>query len=225
MKLKVTIGEHNRPSVWVHGEIGHNVTSADVRETLTEIPDEQPITVRIDSPGGSFRDSISIHSMLTRRKGDVHVVVDSEASSGGSVVAMAGKTITMHTGSWMMIHEPAGSVNGARAAQMRDYATQLEAITDQLVQIYKKRWNGSEAELRAALNAETWLRDSEAVAMGMADSVDGALAVAACADHSKFGYRNVPDAILQAQHQLRATIEANKAAYERLQIYTPKESA
>lgn len=202
MKLKVTVGSENRPVLWLYGEIGNplsGVMSDDFRNALQDIPSSQPVDVRINSPGGSFTESIAIHSILTSRKSPYNAIVDSEAASGGSIVAVGAATITMRTGSWMMIHEARGSLKGATAADMRANADYLDAINDQLVQIYKPRWKGTEQELRAALNAETWMRDSQAVAMGMADSVDSGMSVAAYAGHDKFGYKRIPKAVLSAE--------------------------
>jgi len=200
MEIKVS-NEKNRPVLWLYGVIGANYggfSPDDLRVALKEIPDKQEIELRIHSDGGSFPDSIAMHSMLTRRKGATHVVVDGKAYSGGSVIAQAGKTIAMHTGSWMMIHEARGLFEGT-ADEHREAAERLDAINDQLVQIYKPRWKGSDVQLRAALHAETWLRDSDAVDFGLADSVDGAMAVAAYVDSEKFGYRNTPEAVLQSK--------------------------
>jgi ATP-dependent protease ClpP protease subunit len=200
MDLKTTTSADGRPVLWVHNVIGTmfgGIGPDDVRQALSDIPDNQAIDVRIHSDGGSFPDSIAIYSMLTRRKGATHVIVDGKAYSGGSVIAQAGKTIRMTLGSWMMIHEARGKMEGT-AGEYRAAADRLDAVNDQLVQIYKPRWKGSEKELRAALNAETWMSDINAVDRGLADSVDTQMAVAAYVDPERFGYRNVPDAILQA---------------------------
>lgn len=200
--MKVTVSNDNRPVLWLYGEIGNPLTgvmSQDFVDALKDIPSTQPVDVRINSPGGSFGESIAIYSLLTGRQAPYNSIIDSEASSGGSVVAVGGKKITMRTGSWMMIHEARGTAKGATASDMRANADHLDSINDQLVQIYKPRWKGTEQELRAALNAETWMRDSQALAMGMADSIDSGMSVAAYAGHSKFKYRCVPEAVLQAE--------------------------
>jgi ATP-dependent protease ClpP protease subunit len=152
---------------------------------------------------------------LSRRKGGYDSIVDGKAYSGGSVIAVGGRTISMQTGSWMMIHEARGTMQGT-AADFRDAASHLDSINDQLVKIYTPRWKGTEKELRNALNAETWMRDHDAVAMGLADSVDGEMRVAAYVDPERFGYRNVPDAILQMKPHATPRLAEREAILDTL---------
>lgn len=197
MGLKVTAAGKNRHAIEIHGVIGDiygGISPDDVRNELEHIPQDDTLDVYIDSEGGSFMDSISIHAALSRR--NANGIIESKAYSGGSVIAMACKKITMHIGSWMMAHEAMGTLRDAREDELRQAADRIKGINDQLVAIYSHRWNGSADELRAHLNKELWLRDTDAVSLGMADDVDGVMAVAAYVDPSKFGYRNIPDAVL-----------------------------
>lgn len=201
MKLKVTIAASNNPELWIHdviGEIYGGVSPLDVRDALKDIADTQTVDVRINTDGGSFPDSIAIYSILSRRKGGYNAIIDGKAYSGGSVIAVGAREVRMQMGSWFMIHEAAGKIDGT-AAEHRSAAERLDAINNQLVKIYQPRWKGSEQELRDALNAETWFSESEAVDFGFADVVDGGMAVAAYVDPQKFGYKNVPEVVLQAK--------------------------
>lgn len=218
MRLKVTNGAKNQPELWIHEVIGGmygGISPGDVREALEGIPDTQTVDVRINSDGGSFSDSITISSILTRRKGGYNAIVDGKAYSGGSVIAVGARHVSMQTGAWMMIHEGRGAIEDATADGLRQAAKRLDEINDQLVQVYKPRWKGSEKELRDALRAETWLRDTDAVAFGLADSVDGGMAVAAYVDPSRFGYKNTPEVVLhskeEAERELLAQISSREA--------------
>ncbi len=212
MKLKVTSGKE-MPILSLYGVIGpyDGISVDDVRAALADIPDTQAIEVRVNSPGGSFPESIAIYSNFVRRKGDTHMVVDSEAHSGASIIVQAGKTISMNMGSWMMIHEANGQMSG-RAEDFRQAAERLDTVNDQIMQIYKPRWKGSENELRAALNKEFWMCDADAVKMGMADCVNNTMAIAACADLTKFGYHNIPEVLVKSVPQ--STLEREKLLQE-----------
>jgi ATP-dependent protease ClpP protease subunit len=192
--LRITIAIGERPQIFVYGTIGaaFNGLSADeFRDVISQIPDSSDMLLRIHSDGGSFNDSIAMYTMLRRRSGQTHVLVDGLAASGASIIAMAGTTIGMAEGSWMMIHESRGALDSTADA-FRQAAERLDAVNDQLVEIYTPRWKGTESQLRAALNRETWYRDREAVKVGLADYVDDAVAVAAHVDSGKFKYRNTP---------------------------------
>jgi ATP-dependent protease ClpP protease subunit len=105
---------------------------------------------------------------------------------------MAGTSIDMAKGSWMMIHEAHGATHG-RAADFRQAADRLEATNQQLVEVYSERWKGSEKELRAALSAETWLNPASAISSGLADKSGDSLAIAAYIDKTVFSYANLPE--------------------------------
>ncbi len=68
--------------------------------------------------------------------------------------------------------------------------------------IYSKRWKGTEAQLREALDLETWLSAEDAVTAGLADSISDSLAIAAHLGESKFKYRNAPAILLEAKASL-----------------------
>ncbi len=197
----------DRATVDLYGVIGDDydgITAEQFSKELAQIPAKQPIELHINSPGGSYFDGVAMHAKLTQRKGDVYVIVDGLAASAGSLVAMAGKTIEMSKYSKMMIHEANGGIGEiygragdfrAAAEKMLSYADRLDATNRDIVEIYSSRWNGTQAELRAALDAETWLSAEDAIGVGLADSVSDSMAIAACFDPKQFGYRNAPQAL------------------------------
>lgn len=198
MGLKITNAKGERPTVTLYGIIGDEwggVTADQFRKELAQIPTKDPINLHIHSDGGSFFDGVAIHSQLKQRKGDVHVVVDGLAASAASLVAMAGKTITMAQHSWMMIHEAHGMMHG-RAADFRAAADRLDATNAEIASIYASRWKGSADELSAAITAETWLDADGTVAAGLADMVGESLSIAACVSPD-FKYQCVPKALLE----------------------------
>lgn len=204
MPIEVKNAASERPEIFVYGPIGKefgDTTDDAMRVKLSEIPSHVPIDVRINSDGGVFSDAVAMHSLLTHRKGDVHVIVDGRAYSAGSIVAMAGKTIEMARGSWMMIHEAMTNVESAQAAELRQRADKLDAINSQIRAFYAKRWKKSESDLIAAMSKELWMKDDDAVELGMADFVSDSMAVAAHFGASKHGYRNIPEELASAPRE------------------------
>ncbi len=201
MGLKITNAKGENPTVYLYGVIGDEyggITSDQFRKALAEIPSKEAIDVHIHSDGGSFFDGVAMHSQLAQRKGAVNVIVDGLAASAASLVAMAGTSITMAQHSWMMIHEARGGMHGT-AKDFRAAADRIAATNDEIVSIYSKRWNGTPDELRAALDAETWLDADACCSMGLADCVGETMAIAAHLGDSKFKYTNVPQVILEAK--------------------------
>jgi ATP-dependent protease ClpP protease subunit len=188
----------DNPVLSLYGVIGDEwggVTADQFRQTLSEIDSKTPIELRIHSEGGSYFDGVAIHSQLKGRKGKVSVVVDGLAASAASLVAMAGTTIAMARHSWMMIHEARGGMYGTEK-DFRDAAERLKVTNGQIVDIYSARWKGSKADLAKAVAAETWLTADDAMSFGLADSIDDAMAIAAHFDPQKFGFKNMPEAVI-----------------------------
>lgn len=214
-ELKITNAADSKPVVWFYGEIGWDFNADDFRRALASVGDKSDIELRINSPGGSYTEAIAMHTNLARRPGKTDVIVDGLAASGGSVVAMAGDTVTMAQGAHMMIHEAHGSTQG-RAADLRRHADVLDSMNAELVSIYMKRWKGDEAALRAAIAAETWFTADEALESGLADTVGVSLAIAAYVDPSRFAYVKVPDKLVLTPGQLPPTLEARQSILDKL---------
>ncbi len=196
------------PNVYLYGVIGDEyggITSDQFRKELSSIPAKSPLNLHINSDGGSVFEGIAIHSQLSQRKGAVNVIIDGLAASAASFVAMAGKSIAMAKHSWMMIHEAHGAMHG-RASDFRSAADRLEAMNAEIMSIYSNRWKGSEAELRAALDAETWLDAESAVKSGLADRIGDSLSIAACVS-DVFKYRQIPETLNQGPSPAMAARE------------------
>lgn len=123
------------------------------------------INAHINSGGGSVFAGIAIYNMLAHYDGTVNVFVDGLAASIASVIAMAGDSITMRTGSMLMIHKPAfGLIGMYNSDELLKMAADLEEVQTSIMSIYeKKRKEGCTAEsLTEMVNNETWLTTEEA---------------------------------------------------------------
>ena len=128
------------------------------------------ITVEINSPGGDVFAGLAIYNGLRSSGKTVNVKVLGIAASAASLVAMAGDTIEMPENAMMMIHNPWSFAVGD-AEELRATADVLDKIGTSLVTTYANRTGKDEAEIKAMLDAETWLTAQEAVDMGFATQV------------------------------------------------------
>jgi ATP-dependent protease ClpP protease subunit len=173
---------------------GAGFTAVDVINTLAEM--EGDIIVRLNSGGGVATEGAAIFNALKRHDGNVAIVIDGIAASAASLIAMAGDTITMPTGSIMMIHEPSGYTVGP-ADTHRKTAGALDVMTGVYAQVYAERSAQPEAEIRKMLKAETWLSPEDAMAKGFATTVvDDEDAATADGSFDYGTYRNAPAPLL-----------------------------
>lgn len=159
--------------VSIYDEIGFSgITASNFINDLTNVHGD--LEVHLSTPGGEVFDGIAIYNYLKNRGGTVSVIVDSLAASIGSVIAMAASPGHLMIGknAQMMIHDGFGLTIG-NAADMRQMADLLDKTSDNIASIYADRTGKSAASWRTAMRAETWYSAQEAVAAGLADSIQG----------------------------------------------------
>ena len=132
--------------------------------------DVDVINVHINSYGGVVSEGLAIYNTLKNHKAKIRTIVDGFACSAASVVFMAGDERLMNDASLLMIHNAWTRVSG-NAAELRKQADDLEKITQASIEAYMSRVNITEDELKALLDAETWLLPSEALEKGFATSI------------------------------------------------------
>ncbi len=181
------------------------------RDALKELGDVSTINLSINSGGGSVFDGIAIYNMLKSHKATVNVYVEGLAASIASVIAMAGDTITMRSGSMMMVHMP-WTLSQGNAEEMRKTADTLEKTGDSIVDIYSERTGISPDNIRNIMNEETWLSAEEAVEQGWATKLDKKEAVMNSVPKEILGrFSNVPKNVL-------ARVEKKTLSQDRLDL-------
>jgi ATP-dependent Clp endopeptidase proteolytic subunit ClpP len=166
-------GKASEADVWIYDEVGMWGTTADDFAREVAALDVSTLNLHLNTPGGSVFDGIAIYNTLKSHKASVNVSVDGVAASIGSVIAMAGDTVTMGRGTSMMIHNPSGLVLG-QAQDMREMADLLDKLAVDIAGFYSARAGGAVDQWLASMAQETWYGAQEAVDAGLADSVLGA---------------------------------------------------
>lgn len=185
----------DQAEVLIYDYIGWGgVTAVDFAKELKAVT-AKTITVRLNTPGGDVFDGLAIFNSLKAHGAEIRVRVDGLAASIGSIIAMAGRTITMGESAFLMIHNPWALVIG-NAKDMREMADTLEKIGGSLAGVYAGRPGVTIEQAQAWMDADTWFNAEEAKAAGLADAVQGGSQDDAQAA-SRFdlsGYANVPAA-------------------------------
>lgn len=216
MRIEAKDGE---ATIWIYDAIGEMfgpeaVTAKGVRDRLQALRGIDRLTVRINSPGGMVDDAVAIHTLLSEYSAEKTVKIDGVAASAASVVAMVGKRIEMATGAMLMVHNP-WTVAIGDGNQLRKAAEIADKYRDNLVSIYGKRTGQSPDNIKAMMDAETWLTADEAIAGKWADATSEEAAAAACIDAEVFQYRNVPWKMLKAStgdHQQKISMATYRHA-------------
>lgn len=152
------------------------MSAAELADTIDKLPTEvTEIRLLINSPGGDVFDGIAMSNILAAHPARIVAVVQGIAASAASFIATSADELIMNPGSMLMIHDASGGVWGW-ADDMRQMAILLDQISDNIANMYARKADGTAAEWRTKMLAETWYTAEEAVTAGLADSVGAASA-------------------------------------------------
>jgi ATP-dependent protease ClpP protease subunit len=162
--------------IQIYGDIGEawwwdeeSITGATISAQLKEIPEGEPIDLRINSEGGAVGEALAIYNLLKGR-GNITTYIDGYACSAASFIALAGDRIIAPRSSIIMIHNP-HTIEWGDANAMRKCADMLDVHRDATLSIYTEASGKSEEEIIALLDAETWMTGEEAAELGFVDEV------------------------------------------------------
>lgn len=185
--------------LWLYGVIGSMggegwISPLQVRDDMAKLDKKQPISLRINSPGGIVNDAVAIRSLLSQWEKGFNVTVDGVAASAASFLAACGGKVTMARGARLMLHNPYGGMIGG-AKDFRKYADELDSLRIMLAEAYAEKSGAPISKILDVMEEETWFSDSGAVEFGLADErVE--MEAKACDRLGEFGYRNTPSELM-----------------------------
>ncbi|KAI5924403.1 Clp protease-domain-containing protein [Camillea tinctor] len=167
--------------ICLNGPIDDTVSASIVAQLLwleSDNPDK-PITMYIDSPGGSVTAGLSIYDTMTYIRSPVSTVCLGQAASMGSLLLTGGekgKRFALPHSS-IMIHQPLGGTQGP-ASDILIYANQIQRTREQVNEIYRKHLNdaiGHEKynlkDVEDMMERDKYLTAEEAKEVGIVDEI------------------------------------------------------
>lgn len=195
---------------WMSG-----ITAKTVVDDVKALGKIDTLNVHINSPGGDVFEGITIYNVLKQHPADVIIDIDGLAASIASLIAMAGDTIRMADNAMFMIHNPMSGQFGT-ADELRQKADLLDQVRDNILATYDKQTQLGEPKITELMNAETWMKASEAKQFGFVDEITEDLQMAACFDLSRF--KNPPKITADAPraNPFRARLAANEGRLKKV---------
>lgn len=196
------------------GWFGDGITAKQFSDELKALDSSvNEITVRINSPGGSVFEGITIYNRLKQHKAKIIVHIDALAASIASIIALAGDEIIVGEGAFYMIHLPWTYAAGDRK-ELDNVIESLMNIEEQMISIYSKRTGLDRHEIKKLMEDETWMDADTAIEKGFVDSkADESLPIAASAMKSDWfkkapkNYNSETKAVDSAKSDLKKKIE------------------
>lgn len=151
------------------------------------------LEININSPGGDVSGGLAIaNAIKSYGKGKITANVLGIAASMASVIACAADEIKMGKGAFLMIHNP-WTFSMGDADDLRKEAETLDKMRDSLIGFYQTKNSKTADEIKAFMDAESWIADTEMEAFGFASSpFDGDVKAAASLTRRQFA--KAPDA-------------------------------
>lgn len=157
----------------LYGEIGTKVDGDYFAQEVSYLSENvDTVHIRINSPGGSILQGLSIVSAIITAKAQVITYVDGVAASMAGIVAVAGHKVVMNDFARLMIHDPYfvdESGEKVKKLEARDRRA-IAAMKSILLSILKRRCSES-TDIESMMKAETWLSADEAKTAGLADEI------------------------------------------------------
>ncbi len=148
------------------------VSALAVVDAINQAGDAQVLNVHINSPGGDVFEGRAIMAAISAFRGKTVAKIDALCASAATSIALACDEIEMAEGAAFMIHNAKTLAYGDKS-DLRHTADVVEKIEGAIVNDYTTRTGKDEAEIRAAMQAETWFTAAEALEYGFVDRVTG----------------------------------------------------
>lgn len=159
----------------LYGEIGTKVDGDYFAQEIGYLAENSDVVnIRINSPGGSILQGLSIVSAILTAKAQVVTYIDGVAASMAGIVAVAGHRVIMNDFAKLMIHDPYFIDDNGEKVEKLDARNRraIGAMKSILTSILKRRC-GENADIEAMMKAETWLGADDAKAAGLVDEIAG----------------------------------------------------
>lgn len=189
------------PVIRIYDVIGWPWIDADTFVSeLSQIKSERA-TLKINTPGGDVFDGTAIFNELKNHSTKFDVEIDGLAASMGSLIALAGDTVSIADNAWYMIHNPWSFMAGDYL-DYRKEADLLERMAESMSRTYVDGSVHESKAIRSMMDNETWLLGEEAVAAGFADSVTGEEGNTSAKFNTSV-FNNTPDDIQREAHNYK----------------------
>jgi ATP-dependent Clp protease protease subunit len=139
---------------------------------LESLDASKPITMYINSPGGSVSDGMAIYDTMQFIKSPVHTYCMGMAASMGAFLLGAGEKGHRFSlpHSRIMIHQPSGGASGQQT-DIQIQAEQIKIIRDELEELQAGYCGRTVEEVHKASERDNWMKAEAAKKFGIIDKV------------------------------------------------------
>ena len=156
------VGEINAESVYA--------LCRQLRHLQREDPDA-PVTMYINSPGGSVTDGLALYDVMKGISCPVHTVCLGMAASMGALLFAAGSRRLILPHGKVMIHDPLLARTGGSALELMETAQDLMKTREHMGRLLAECTGRPLEEIFEKTRKDSYFTAEEAVAFGLADEI------------------------------------------------------
>ena len=132
----------------------------------------EPVTLLINSPGGSMPVGVEIASLLRRYGGKTEALFQGMGASAATMAATGCQRILAEPGAVLCYHCPSMGVDGDWQAHQKA-TDELRNLRESAINVYMTRTSKSREEIGALLDADKVISAQQAMEYGLVDEVVG----------------------------------------------------
>ena len=158
--------------------IGEEISSGSAASIISQLlyleadDPKAPITIYINSPGGSISDGLAIYDIMNNIRCPISTVCVGMAASMGAFLLSSGTRGMRYClpNSTVMVHQPLGGVQG-QATEIEIVAKRITALRKKMYEIMSKNSNVDYETMAKACERDNYLTPKEALEMGLVDKI------------------------------------------------------
>jgi len=160
--------------VWFGEEVNNRTANRCVRQlTYLALEDpKKPITLYLNSPGGSIVDGMAVYDTIRRSPAPVHCIVSGMAASMGAIIlsgcAKGHRRILKH--GEVLLHQPLGGARG-QATDVEISAKRILKMKEMLLKILAENCGQPFEKVAEDCDRDYWLDAEDAKAYGIVDEI------------------------------------------------------
>lgn len=162
----------DRRIVFLRGAIEETVADDLVAQLLAlDVAGDEPVTLYIDSPGGSVTGTFAIYDTMQLLSAPVRTRCVGLAASGAAVLLATGTgTRSATPNARIMLHQPHGGIRGT-AADITIAAQEFVWLRERMLAVLAERTGQSVERLRGDMDRDHWLSAEQALTYGVIDEI------------------------------------------------------
>jgi ATP-dependent Clp endopeptidase proteolytic subunit ClpP len=146
-------------------------TLSEVKQQIQASAGKSKLLLRIASPGGSVYAGYKIYHALKAANKPIETIIEGEAQSMATFIALAGDKISICNPSVFMIHNPRQSMQGSTASDLIKGANELIPIEEEMANAYVRKTNLPLDKVKDMMSKETTLTAQQAKDLKFVDEV------------------------------------------------------